>query len=151
MNEELAIEILKKIKDGNSFGYQVMFREIQETEKFFNLQIQEYGDTITQLVKDGCILNHPDPNQRNGYIINEKRDCLTFYINKQIKTNSEINFKEQIDRLTIKNLELSNQLIPLQHKELKQKKIFALIGAIGGIILTLLAEYVKNKVWLPCQ
>lgn len=53
----------------------------------------------------------------------------------------EFELKKQNQELTDKYQESQHQLTQLQIKELKRKTLYAILGALGGVALTILTEY----------
>ena len=135
MNNKLIIAILSMVKEGNTFGHQGILEYLKKSIEFMDLTPEEYAATMKYLMDNGCIKRHPDPVNRTGYILGQT-DCVPIYAERITTENAKTDKDDLIKELTITNLRLNNELLPLQKKELKGKIKWAILGAIGGAILS---------------
>lgn len=146
LDEELAIKILEYITEGETFGRDNIFNELKKTDKYFNLTKESYMITFNALEENECIRRNTFLPQR-GYIIGNPK-CLELYKRNSEAVTTKDNVRVRIEYLTAENLRLQNEMLPLQTKDLKEKKKWAfwggVAGAIFGFLLALLLYYLTE-------
>ena len=147
MNEKLAVTILQILKNGESFGISTIKTQIDQMEQFFDLTLGEYRSTVHALLNNKYLLPK-DNNERDCYKLNPERNCIEIYLSKISNETNATNVDEEIKVLTVENLRLSNELIPLQKKDLKGKIKWGMLGFLGGSIITNWKEVIQAALGL---
>lgn len=149
MNENLLlVAILEIINKGQSFGFNTIFAEIQSDNRFVAITEKQFRDAFNSLKNNGCIVSR-EKNNPSEVKLNPDKDCLTHYNSLLLEHINEGETTSLIRNLTAKNLQLTNELIPLQKNEIKYRIIWGVLGAIGGAILSNIKdilEYIQKLI-----
>lgn len=143
MNEQLAVEILTRIKN-NIQGHHDIYRELRETDTYFNLKPEVFADVINELKGLECIKNISSGHPKT-YEIWPGKDCLSKYeqlIIEGLKTGEK---EQEMRELTIRNLNLQNEVLILEKREIKRKVMYGIAGFTAGGILTNIKDIIE---WL---
>ena len=144
MNELLASTILELIQKGEFTGFYNVRNEIKKMESFFDLTDMQFKDAMQALQEQNCILPLGGGVKRDFYRLNSEKDCLGNYKKRIQNINNQKSSDDEIRRLTADNLRLTNELIPLQKKDLQGKIKWLILGVIGTAILANWKEIIQG-------
>ena len=92
MDDKLALEILKIIQAGQSFGYQTVKNDIQKMHGFIEITDTKFREVWDKLNETKCLIDFRNPEQGNVkcWRLNSERNCIDYYTAKiraeEIKT-----------------------------------------------------------------
>lgn len=109
MDDKLALEILKILQQGQSFGYHTVLTDIMKMEEFIWVTQRKFKDVWDILSETKCIVDfrNPEQNYVRCWRLNPERDCITYYTSK-IRAE-EIKATPPIDPLAEERVNLEMQ------------------------------------------
>lgn len=131
---------------------------IQETCPSYTKSPNEGDDLETYMLFHSSIKNYLINENENFSLRPTGRNYYESILAHDLKKSNEENFEignkkllSEINKLTLESLEFQKEnrelgikLSQAQLKEIKTKKIYAFLGAIGGFILTFIITYAKE-------